>query len=117
MATVNVDLSCTATGNASVVRNPSTVKSATSTSVPKLVNLPSRSISATGTAIPKILRIPQKRIMVVATSTPIIAALAFGIDILDIFEGKRKWIVNGIDRFQFNTKKRFAFLVRGKPYG
>lgn len=117
MALVTQDLSCTGTGNASVVRNPTKVLSSTGTSVPKLVKSVSRIYSVTGTAVPILLKLPQKVLSVVATHGILISVMSFGIDTFDVFEGKRKWIVNGVDRFQFNTKKRFTFLVRGKPYG
>jgi hypothetical protein len=55
--------------------------------------------------------------MAVATSGIVISLIMMGADAFDVLEGKRLWIVNGVDRFKLNTKKRFTFLVRGKPYG
>lgn len=117
MATVNATLSCTGTGSPTLAQSPSIIRSTVGTSVPKLVKLPTRTLNATGTTVPKLLRLPQKLLTTSAGSSIFIAAVAFGIDTFDVFEGKLKWIVNGVDRFQFGTKKRFAFLVRGKPYG
>lgn len=99
MALVNTTLSCTAMGTATVQKSPSILK------------------TTTGTVVPILLRLPQKRMIAIASSGPIISLIVMGVDVFDIIEGKRKWIVNGVNRFQFNTKKRFTFLVRGKPYG
>ena len=117
MSLVTQTLSCTGTGSPTLVRSPATIKSATGTSIPKVVKLPSRSLQATGTIVPKLLNRPGRILMATATNSVIITLLAFGIDTFDIFEGKRKWIVNGVNRIQLNVKKRFTFLVRGKPYG
>lgn len=99
MALSTVTLSCTGSGTATVKK------------------LPSRALNATSTTIPKLLRLPGRKLTATLTSSPIIALITLGIDTFDIIEGKRKWIVNGVDRIQLGTKKRFTFLVRGKPYG
>ncbi len=99
MGLTTTTLSCTATGTATVKRTPQKIQNVTST------------------ASVLLLKLPQKFFGVTLTSSPVIALVSFGIDAFDILEGKRKWIVNGVDRFQLNTKKRFTFLVRGRPSG
>lgn len=91
--------------------------SCTGTSSPKLVKSPIRKLSATGTVSVLLLKLPQKVLGATLVSSPVISLMSFGIDAFDILEGKRKWIVNGVDRFQLGTKKRFTFLVRGRPSG
>ena len=99
MATSNATLSCTGTGTATVKRDVQKVQTVTSTAVISL------------------LRFPRIILTTTLVSSPVISVISLGIDAFDILEGKRKWIVNGVNRIQLDTRKRFAFLVKGRPYG
>lgn len=117
MATVNVTLDCTATGNPSVSRSPSHILNATGTGTAFLLRSPRKILTATGTGVLLLLKLPQKVLRANAISNSIITIVNVGVNTFSIFEGKTKWVVSGVNRFQLGTKKRFTFLVRGKPYG
>lgn len=118
MSLVTQDFTCTGTGNASFTSQPTKVLSGSGTSVPKLLKLPARTLNASGTVVPRLLKIPGRVLFSVATHGITISLLRFGIDTFDIIEGRRKWIISALPNgWAISAKKRFTFLVRGKPYG
>lgn len=118
MALVEVTLSCTGTGTATMQSQPTKVLSTSGTSVPKLLKLPARILSTSGTSVPKLLKSPARILSTSGSNTVLLTLVRFGIDTFDILEGRRKWIIENVPSgWQVKVKKRFTFLVRGRPGG
>lgn len=117
MALVNVDLSCTGTGSASIIRDSSIVKSCIGTSVPKLLKIPGRSLQALGTAASLVSKLPGKVLTSQASINVLVRVLMLGVDTLDIVQVQRKWFVTSVGNWRMTFERRFRILVRGRPGG
>lgn len=99
MSTVNVTLSCTGTGTATVKKTPTKVA------------------NAVGTISVSILKSPLKVLSSTAVSDLVLSLVRFGIDSFDVIQVGRKWIITNVGGWQVKASKRFVFLVRGRPSG
>lgn len=114
MALSTITLSCTATGTATVKRNPARLLAATATGTANVIRSPLRKLTSTASNSPVVIKSTIKILRGVVVATSLVTYFSTGVSrFLELF-AQRRWNLEVVARrWTIASIRRFITSVRG----